>query len=178
MRERLDRVLRSGGCEVVPVGGSSEAMSALRRETFDVVVLDADLGPNDSGVDVAEAAWRLCPAPAVVAISGEANREDAFRLGQLGVRAFIDKADLVERMNELLLLAERPTPLGPHIKTQVGHATIAETVREVRDGMLEQALALEEGSCTRASARLGVSRQAVQQMVWRRKRDGEESSDD
>jgi len=35
--------------------------------------------------------------------------------------------------------------------------------------MLEQALGLEDGSCTRASERLRVSRQAVQQMVRRRR---------
>jgi len=169
MRTGLERALRGRGCEVVAAATASDALAALDAEAFDVVVLDVRLGEDENGLDVAEAAWRRSPAPAVVVVSGKADREEAFRLGQLGVRAFIDKADLGTRMDEIVALADRPTPLGPHIKTQVGHATIAETVQEVRDGMLEQALGLEDGSCTRASERLRVSRQAVQQMVRRRR---------
>ncbi|MCA9607733.1 MAG: response regulator [Myxococcales bacterium] len=171
----MARSLRLLGCEVDEAGSVDRAIARLREEApFDVVLLDVRLG-TESGVEVARAAWQMSPAPAIVATSGEASRAEMFELGRLGVRAFVDKAELSARLGDLLALAAQPSPVEPHAITQVGHSTMAETVASVRRAMLEQALGLEDGSCARASVRLGVSRQAVQQL---RERERQRSTDD
>lgn len=170
VRRALTRDLRGRGCAVVQAGGVEAALRILDERVIDVVILDVCLGAR-SGVEVAEHAWRMRLAPAVVAISGLASRGEVFALGQLGVRAFIDKAELSERMGELLELARRPTRLEPQIKGQVGHVPIHDAIGAVRTQMLAQALAKSSGSTTKAGRELGISRQAVQQMVGRRRND-------
>lgn len=148
----------------------NDAIDTLSSWPVDLVMLDVCLG-SESGVSVAEAAWKLAPAPAVIAMSGAASREDVFRLGQLGVRAFLEKTEIASKVDELMELASSPVSLAPHAKAQVGHRSIREAVFEVREGMLEQALAESRGSIRRASKTLGISRQSLQQMVARRKSD-------
>jgi len=171
MRSALVRTLTAAECEVVATADVQGALAQLEQNgPFDLIVLDVCLGGR-SGVEIAEVAWRLNPAPAVVAISGRASRGEVFRLGQLGVRAFIDKSELVARLDDILEIAAQPSPLAPHVKSQVGHVGVTETLGRVREAMFEQALGLSKGSCAKAGVRLGVSRQAVQQMIERQKKD-------
>lgn len=163
----LERGMRAAGWRVKTARSVADAIDTLKGGTFDLVMLDVCLG-SESGITVAEAAWQLAPAPAVIAMSGAARREDVFRLAQLGVRAFVEKTEIASRIDELMSLASRPVPLGPHVRAQVGQRSIREAVFEVREGMLEQALAESRGSIRRASKILGISRQSLQQMVARR----------
>ncbi len=167
LRTAVVRSLLLLDCEVDEAGSVEEALARLQyAPSFDIVLLDVRLGDR-SGLEVARAAWQLSPVPAVVVTSGRASRAEMFELGQLGVRAYIEKSELSDRLGDLVTIAAQPSPIEPHAINQVGHATMAETVTRVRRAMLEQALGLEDGSCARASVKLGVSRQAVQQLRTR-----------
>jgi DNA-binding NtrC family response regulator len=143
------------------------ASRELRRSRIDLVLLDVRLG-DESGIDVAVLASHQNPAPAVIAISGSADASEGYRLACSGVRAYIPKAELPGRLDELAHLARSAPPLDPMLKAQVGVRTVGQMQDTVRDMMLDQALALEGGSQARAAKRLGVTRQAVQQMMRRR----------
>jgi transcriptional regulator of acetoin/glycerol metabolism len=110
------------------------------------------------------------PAPAVIAISGAAQASEGFALAVHGVRAFIPKAELADRMDELVYRARTAPALDPFLKAQVGVRGVKELQETVRDTMLDQALALEEGNAPRAAKRLGITRQALHQLLQRRKK--------
>jgi transcriptional regulator with GAF, ATPase, and Fis domain len=87
------------------------------------------------------------------------------------VRAFVSKAQLALKLDQLIALANRVPPLEPVLKAQVGARPWKDAQEAVRDVMLDQALAMEEGNQAGAARRLGLTRQAVQQLMHRRHKD-------
>lgn len=168
MRLALRRLLEPRAEFVEEARTVSEALQALTERRFDLVVLDVRLGKR-SGVDVAAAAVELNPAPAVVAVSGDASPEEAFSLARFGVRAYIPKGELPDRLDELVALAREAPPVEGIAKAQVGARSVRDVQDVVRDVMLDQALAESGGNQSEAARLLGVSRQAVQQMLSRRR---------
>ena len=160
MRRSLVAGLERLGCEVYQAGSVTGALRELSERPIDVIVLDIKLRRR-SGVEVAEHACALKPAPAIIAVTAAATEEESFRLGQIGVRAFVRKSELEDRFEELLALARRPTPLQPHVATQVGHENLLSTVDGVRSEMVEQAIARAGGDKSLAAKMLGVPRQTV-----------------
>lgn len=167
VRRALVELMRSHADRIVEARGVDGALRVLRTEDVHLVLLDVRLG-RGSGVDVARFAATRVPAPAVVAISGSASAKEGFELAHYGVRAYMAKAELAERMDEIVALAHDAPRLDPLLKAQVGVRSVRELQESVRDLMLDQALALEDGNLARAAKRLGVTRQAVQQMMRRR----------
>lgn len=171
VRRTLVRFMSQYAHKVREAGRMDHAFRVLRdEERIQLVLLDVRLG-DQSAVRIAAAAARKVPAPAVVAISGSASAEEAFELAQHGVRAFVSKAELPAKMGQLLELASRVPPLEPVLKAQVGARPWKDAQDAARDVMLEQALAMEEGSQSGAARRLGLTRQAVQSLMQRRGKD-------
>jgi DNA-binding NtrC family response regulator len=170
MRATLARLFERRARVVLAAGTVVEAKALLSAHRVELVVLDVRL-KGESGLEVATFASGLVPAPAVIAVSGAAGPEEAFALAQLGVRAYIPKAEIAARIHEIVELARDVPPLAPVVKAQVGRHSVREVQEVVRDAMLDQALALERGNLSGAAKRLGVTRQAVQQMARRRFKD-------
>jgi DNA-binding NtrC family response regulator len=170
MRAAIVRLFRPRAVDVLEAGTVARAKALLRTNRISLVVLDVRL-KDESGIEVAAFAASRVPAPPVIAVSGAAGPEEAFTLAQHGVRAFIPKAELPARMDELASIVRQVPPLDALVKAQVGVRSVREVQEAVRDAMLEQALALEDGNLAAAAKRLGVSRQAVQQMKRRRGKD-------
>jgi DNA-binding NtrC family response regulator len=132
---------------------------------FELVVLDLDL-PDGCGMQLAEAATRLRPLPAIVAISGRATAGDAFRLAQLGVLAYLPKPLSPRELTQHLELVLEQTPnYMPHLLGTVGRESFRHVLDRVRRAMAEQALAISAGNKTGAARLLGITRQAVQQLI-------------
>jgi len=72
LRQLLQDVLEAAGHEVIAVGDGEQAIQALRRKTFDVVVTDLAM-PRQDGRDVLRAAKALRRRPRVIVITGHAN---------------------------------------------------------------------------------------------------------
>src|SRR5690606_15419817 len=125
---RASLVLRSSS-----VGEAKQLLSAHR---VDLVLLDVRLR-GESGLEVATYASDLIPAPAVIAVSGAAGPQEAFALAQLGVRAYIPKAEIAARIAEIVELARDVPPLAPVVKAQVGRRSVREVQEAVRDAMLD-----------------------------------------
>ncbi len=164
LRRSFVRALKDLSDEITESSSMSAAKAALQAQP-DLVILDVHL-PDGDGVELAQLISRMRPMPLTIAVSGEASAEQAFRLKEYGVQAYIAKpfslADFKSTIKDLL---ETPPDLTPHLLPLVGKSTFREVHTSVRKRMLEQALSMAKGNKTKAAELLCVSRQAVQQMI-------------
>ena len=164
LRQALARAARGWGAEVLEAGSIREASAGLAQKP-DLVIVDVAL-PDGNARPIVEQAVKMRPAPAVIAMSGQASAEEAFELARLGARRYLAKPisleDLTRSVEEAL--GDRPD-LAPLVAAHVGNTPMRQLLDEVRGVMVDEALAREHGSRSGAARMLGVSRQAVQQAV-------------
>jgi DNA-binding NtrC family response regulator len=167
LRRSLARVVRQWGAQVSEAGSVAEGLELL-NENPELLISDVAL-PDGDAFALLEAAAARRPAPVAIAVSGQTSTEDAFRLAQVGCRAYLEKpfdlGTLAERVEKALSEAPKLEAL---VAASVGRMPMRELQTEVRRVMVEQALAKAEGSRSGAARLLNVSRQAVQQMVRER----------
>jgi DNA-binding NtrC family response regulator len=141
-----------------------EAIAAC-SQPFELLVLDAQF-PDGSGVTLAELAGRMRPAPLLLAVTSRTAAREAFRMAQLGAVAHLQKpatvADLTITVEQIL---SRPPEFMPHLIAAVGRVNFRDVLDRVRRAMAEQALAMAGGNKTGAARLLGLTRQAVQQLI-------------
>ncbi len=163
----LERTLAERFAEVRGCRTRAEALQLLETFRPELLILDFAL-PDGDARDVLRAAASREPAPVVVAMSGSARAEQSFELAALGVRAFLPKplapGTLEQAVDEALA---HPPDLRQLIRGSVGHRPIHEVEQEVRQTMVDEALARSDGSRRGAAKLLAVSRQLLQHMVRR-----------
>lgn len=167
LRAAICRILAdSSNVELAEAGTAEEArLQLMHSPPPDLLVIDVRL-PDESAFSVLDVASRLTPIPIIVATSGKASPDEAFRLGQRGVRKFLRKPFSVEEFLATLDAARRAAPeIQPVISAWVGRVPMRELQQEVRRVMVSEALARTEGSRSGAARLLQVTRQAVQQIV-------------
>ena len=131
-----------------------------------IVLLDISL-PDGNGVSLAKIIASKPPIPYIIAISGKASPVEAFRLKELGVKAFLPKPFSIDQFNRELDIAEKSeveveeTP----IVSVLGAMPIKEVTGSVRRTMLINALQQSQGNITTASKILQITRQGVQNMI-------------
>jgi len=144
------------------------ARAALGASAPDLILLDFAL-PDGDAFDVLDAVVARRPAPVVIAMSGQAKPLDTFALAQRGVRAFLDKPITLDTLEAMLRrLADTPPPLAPHVAQTVGHVPLQRLSADVRDAMIDEALARADGSRHEAARVLGISRQLLQYLLKQR----------
>lgn len=164
LRSALTRFLRSCGIEVLEAGTARDGIAQLPLIP-DVVVADVRL-PDQSALAVFRACGVLSPAPIRIAISASASPEEAFQLGCLGVRRYLQKPVSLEAIwNAIRSACDEPPDLQPLVQDSVGHVSVRDLQRNVRDVMFRQAMAMARENRTGAARLLRVSRQAVQQVA-------------
>lgn len=173
-RYALTRVMRRwDGYDVRDVATEADAIATLERWRPDVLLLDLHLGEGGSGLRVAEHAVAMEPAPAIVVLSGLADRTETFRLAQLGAHSYLEKpfkpAELAEAVQRAL---ESPPNLEPLLRATVGKRPLKEVVAQARVVMTKQAVARSGGNRSDAARILEVTRQNVQ-AILRKGADGE-----
>lgn len=167
LRRSLARVVRQWGAQVSEAGSIHEGIELL-QENPDLLITDVAL-PDGDAFQLLERAAARRPAPVAIAVSGQTSTEDAFRLAQVGCRAFLEKPFQVDQLAERVQKALSEAPrIDALVAASVGRTPMRELQTEVRRVMVEQALAKAEGSRSGAARLLSVSRQAVQQMVRER----------
>ncbi|MFQ5418569.1 MAG: response regulator [Myxococcota bacterium] len=168
LRTALSRVVAGWGADVSATGTAAEAKELLSRPPPpELLLVDVRLA-DDSAFGVLDVASRLSPAPVIVAISGKASPGEAFRLAQHGVCEYLAKPFSIEELVSAVERArQKPPNLGPLIAAQVGWVPMRELQREVRQVMVQEALARTEGSRSGAARLLHVTRQAVQHIIRR-----------
>jgi CheY-like chemotaxis protein len=167
LRAGIAELVRSWGARAFEAGSGEEAVGLLEREPPDLLICDVRL-PDGSAFRVLEATLSMTPEPAKVAISGVATPEEAFHLGQMGVREYLAKPfSLTDLEDAVHRVQSEPPDLDPWVRASVGQVSMRDLQKHVREVMVEQAMALSDGSRRRAARLLDVSRQAIQQIVRR-----------
>jgi DNA-binding NtrC family response regulator len=166
LRAAVARIVRRRFSDVGEAGSVAEAKALLgAAPPPELVIIDVRL-PDDSAFAVLDQAARLSPAPVILAMSGKASADEAFRLAQRGVRGYLPKPFSTRQLVSSLDAAFREMPpLEPVIAAWVGHVPMRALQQEVRRVMVREALARAEGSRSGAARLLWVTRQAVQQIV-------------
>jgi DNA-binding NtrC family response regulator len=108
--DAIGRLARGSGAEVWQAHTLDDGLRLLERSP-DLVIADLRLAGRSS-FPLIEAAVRRRPAPAVVAMSGQASAEESFRLGQLGVRAYLAKPFASDALIAAIERAEGEVPDG------------------------------------------------------------------
>jgi two-component system, NtrC family, nitrogen regulation response regulator NtrX len=90
IRESLEGVLNDEGYETASAGSGEDCLKSLRRQKFDLVLLDVWL-PGIDGLETLERIRELDAAPEVIMISGHGNIETAVRATKLGAYDFLEK---------------------------------------------------------------------------------------
>lgn len=142
----------------------SEAMDCLEPPP-DLVLMDFAL-PDGTVDGLLDRLRSIRPFPLLIAMSGAASTEEAFRLAQTGVRGFLQKPfDL----HQLTLVCERslsePPDMAEAIRQAVGKVSLETLEDRVRGTMIEEALAQSKGSRRGAAKLLDISRQLLQHIV-------------
>ncbi len=165
LRRALALALAGRASEVRTVATVAEAEPLIREWHPDAVVLDVAL-PDGDAFDVLRVVAETQPMPALVAMSGMAGPCDAFRLAQMGVRAFVPKPIEPEALERALDLALATAPdLAPLVRAAVGHVGVQAVEEQVRATMVSEALARAHGSRNRAARLLSISRQLLQHIL-------------
>jgi two-component system nitrogen regulation response regulator NtrX len=96
IRQSLKGVLEDEGYKVAAVDSGESCLEALRRRSFDVVLLDIWL-PGVDGLETLEKIRDAEEAPEVIMISGHGTIETAVRATKLGAFDFLEKPLSLEK---------------------------------------------------------------------------------
>jgi len=152
---------------VVSTAGSASEAAALLEHDPELLLVDVRID-GGAGLDLLRAASARPLAPSCLAMSGHATADEAFELARLGVRGYLAKPFTLGELRELVSEAVNTAPSIDALATaQVGHVPILTVQDQVKKAMLQQALARSDGNYVKTARALGVTRQAVQQMVRR-----------
>src|SRR5262245_6354292 len=116
------RALRAKGYEVDVAGGGDEALSRLRTDGYDVVLLDLRM-PETNGVLVLKHVMATRPEQKVVVVSAVADTRIKVRCLELGAADFVTKP---------FELAELVARVGAHTRRTVSAAPAVRTLRAGR----------------------------------------------
>lgn len=167
VRAAIARIIEGwGDLEILEAGTAGEAKALLVDGLKpDFILIDVRL-PDESAFCLLEAIRDLSPRPILVAMSGKASADEAFRLAAYGVRAYLAKPFSIQEFTTAVQTACKQVPdIEPLITAQVGRVPMRDLQRDVRRVMVKEALARTQGSRSGAARLLHVSRQAVQQIL-------------
>lgn len=160
------RILEGWGSAAVlaqTAGAGHEALAG--QPPFELLLVDVRL-PDDSVFPLLAEAAAQSPSPVAVAMSGRASPDEAFRLAQHGVRAYLAKPFTRSELAAAIETGcDEDTPLEPAIAERVGRIPMRDLQRQVRNVMVHEALARAHGNRSGAARLLSVTRQAVQQIL-------------
>jgi len=161
LAEAIARAVRAIDPAASIAGTVAQALAMLAPVPR-LMVVDVRL-PDGSGVAVAEAASKLRPIPAVIAISGSATPEEAFALARHGVRGYLKKPLALPDLRQTIeRVISAPFDLAPVVASLVGHQEIQAVQEDVRRIMVEQALGMAGGDRADAAALLEVARKQME----------------
>lgn len=116
-------LLEKDGHRMVTVGSADEALSSLRKDRFDVVLMDMEM-PNTDGVAATKLIRALPDAEksqvTVIAMTANTRQEDVDRCFEAGMNDFISKPvnpDDLRHKLAALAVHKNPATVGQHLKT-------------------------------------------------------------
>jgi NtrC-family two-component system response regulator AlgB len=114
-----------GNATVTAVSGSGPALIELKREPFEVVILDLDLSSN-SVFDLLKDILNISPRASVVIIAARASLETAVEAMRRGASDYLPKPCAVEEIRQVLERIERTRKLGNKVAELESRKDMAE----------------------------------------------------
>ncbi len=90
IRKAISACVKSDGHQPVSVATAAEAMEAIRRQSFDLALIDLNLG-KDAGLDLIPAILNECPWTKVVVITAYASIDSAVESMRRGAHDYLPK---------------------------------------------------------------------------------------
>jgi len=90
LRTLLSHVLATHGYEITSASDGEEAIAILRKNTFDVALLDIQM-PNMNGIQVLKFINENCPSTRAIMLTGYADLKHAMEAKEYGAEDFIGK---------------------------------------------------------------------------------------
>ncbi len=97
MREFLEIMLQKDGYQVICAEGGEEALAAIRREKFELLITDIRMKPID-GLEVLRQCKAISPSTAVIIISAYASAETAVVAMKEGAYDYLPKPFKIDEM--------------------------------------------------------------------------------
>lgn len=98
IRRKLQDEVPGLGFSVEAVKNGPEALRQLKRNTYDVVLLDQRLRPGPNGLEVLEQIRELPDPPEVVFLTGHGSIEAAVQAMRLGAQDYVEKPYDLDRL--------------------------------------------------------------------------------
>jgi len=163
----LAAALEESATECVVCETAAAALAHVERDVPELMLLDLKLA-DGTAMDVLERSAGLSPRPAIIGMSGQAEPYEAFRLHELGVRAFLQKPlDLETVRLTVARVMTTPPDVLPQVRNVVGHLHLKDFEEQVRATFVNEALGRASFSRRAAAKLLGVTRQALQHILKR-----------
>ena len=111
--QTMRRLFEDEGYEVATAEGSAQALEYLKSNgKVDAVITDLNMEAEDIGLEVARAAQKLKPKPAVVICTGYANLNNSRSALEMGVDYLalkpVEPSELIGAINRLVLRHRGP----------------------------------------------------------------------
>ena len=99
--ENMAKLLNTRGYQVKTVNEGEEAISVLKKEVYDVVVLDLKM-PGMNGIDVLKKIKELGVSSQVIMLTGHGGLDTAMEAVTLGAFDYIPKPCEVDELSEMI----------------------------------------------------------------------------
>lgn len=101
IRDSLSIFFESEGCHLTALETAEEAMEALKKQAYDIIIADYRL-PGMDGLEFLNQIQGSCPDAIKVLITAYRTPEVVCKAIRMGIRDFIDKPFTVEAIEECL----------------------------------------------------------------------------
>jgi DNA-binding NarL/FixJ family response regulator len=127
IREGLKRIILDGGMarHVAETGGAQDAIEAVRREKWDLVILDINLGGH-SGLEVLKQIKAERPELPVLILSMYPEEQFALRVLRAGANGYLNKNQATRVLVEAI---RQVVGGGPYISSKVAEQLVQATQR-------------------------------------------------
>src|SRR4030067_531646 len=89
--EALSDTLRDDGYEVINASSGEEALTLVKEQPPELILLDVWMSPGIDGLETLKAIKEIAPEPIVIMISGHGNVDIAVQATKLGAYDFLEK---------------------------------------------------------------------------------------
>lgn len=101
IRDSLSLYFEGEGCRLATVGTAEEAMEEIKRQVYDIIIVDYRL-PGMDGIEFLEKVKDFYPDALTLLITAYGSRDLFLKAREIGVQGFVDKPFTIETIEDSL----------------------------------------------------------------------------
>ncbi len=101
IRDSLSLYFEGEGCRLATVGTAEEAMEEIKRQVYDIIIVDYRL-PGMDGIEFLEKVKDSYPDALTLLITAYGSRDLFLKAREIGVQGFVDKPFTIETIEDSL----------------------------------------------------------------------------